>query len=162
MYLSFERPPRSALRGPRPGGGVKGFCASNSACLAWVDITSEYTNPHSDFVLPCLCGWCCSGFESAQRKHLPTEPSQAFFTCQRLCGMPGARTRPGLVREALLDGRIYWESTGLKGFVQQWNLTAKHTHPVWMTCKSHRLSPLSACEHRSEGLFQLVSGFIGR
>ena len=75
--------------------------------------------------------------------------------------MPQARTRPGLVREALLDGRVYWESTGLRGFLQQWSLSCRNTHPVCMICRSHRLSPLTACEHRSEGVFQLLSGFAG-
>lgn len=75
--------------------------------------------------------------------------------------MTTARTRPGLVREAFLDGRIYWESSGVNGFLRQWFLSVSNSHPVCLLTRSHRLSPLSASARCGEGFFQLISGFIG-
>ncbi len=72
-----------------------------------------------------------------------------------------ARTRPGLVKEALLDGRTFWEPAGFHGFLQQWLLAVRNTHPLCMMYRSHRLSPLSSCERRMEGIFQLLAGFVG-
>jgi hypothetical protein len=72
-----------------------------------------------------------------------------------------AKTRPGLIREALLDGRVFWEPSSMQGFFQQWLLYIRNWHPFPMMCYAHRLNPLSRRDRRIEGIFQLLTGFTG-